>query len=111
MATLWIREFSEVPMVGGKTPGSSFRDTSPAPMCQEPGTDQTPLTFSTSARSAAFGANTKYIIIVSSVDFHYKIDTNAAAPVATTNHLKLPANTPWAIGVREGDKIAAIQAV
>ena len=97
MATLWIREYSEIPTIYGDR----------APMAKEPGTDQTPLTFSTTAASAAFAATTRYIAITASAAFHYVV---AAAPTATTNALKVPADTLLFIAVVPGDKIAAIAA-
>ncbi len=105
MATLWIREYSRVAhpryWSGDQVPGSL------APMAVEPGTDQTPVTFSTTTPSAAFGASTQYIAIVASAAFHYVV---GSAPVATTGALKIPADTPIYIGVKPGDKIAAIAA-
>jgi hypothetical protein len=97
MATLWIREYNLVGKAGaGKISA-----------VQEPGTDQTPVTFSTSAQSAAFGTETQYIAIIGSAAFHYLV---AANPTATTNHLKVPADTLFYIGVTAGQKIAAIAA-
>tara|TARA_R110000868_G_scaffold123837_2_gene327653 strand:+ start:3747 stop:4061 length:315 start_codon:yes stop_codon:yes gene_type:complete len=103
MATLWIREYASV----GAAPSGLNSGAANLPVVAEPGTDQTALTFSTTAASAAFGAATSYIIVVSSVDCHYVV---ATAPTATTAALKIPANTPWAIGVTAGHKIAAIAA-
>lgn len=98
MATLWIREYSSIGEAG---------DGDIVPVGQEPGKDQTPLTFSTSAASAAFGGGTNYVAIIGSAAFHYKV---AETPVATTSHLKVPADTLLYIGVRPGHKIAAIAA-
>ena len=95
MATLWIREYSAPP---------SVRD---APIAPEPGTDQTPVTFTTSTQSAAFGASTRYIAMIGSAAFHYVVGDN---PTATTGALKVPADTLLYVSVEGGDKIAAIAA-
>lgn len=103
MATLWIREYANIPAVT-QTDGIGEGVVSVA---QEPGTDQTPVTFSSSAQSAAFGTGTAYIGIIASDAFHYVCGTN---PTATTNALKVPADTLIYIGVKPGHKIAAIAA-
>jgi len=103
LSTLWIREYSQV----GSAPSAVNSGAGNMPVFAEPGTDQTPLTFSTTAQSAAFATGTKFIVIVSSADFHYVVGSN---PTATTNALKIPANAPLAIGVTAGHKIAAINA-
>lgn len=105
MATLWIREYTAVPdpfvydRYGRQGVG--------APMAQEAGTDQSPVTFTTSTQSSAFGAGTLYIAIIGSSAFHYVVGSN---PTATTNALKVPADTLIYIGVQSGHKIAAIAA-
>lgn len=95
MATLWIREYGTPPQITG------------APIAPEPGTDKTPVTFTTSTQSAAFSASTKYIAIIGSAAFHYVIGDN---PTATTAALKVPADTLLYMSVEAGDKIAAILA-
>ena len=102
MATLWIREYERL-----GSAGSQYGGPAAVPAPQEPGTDQTPVTFTTSAASAAFGATTKYISIVGSAAFHYVVGSD---PTATTSHLKVPADTMVTIGVAPGQKIAAIAA-
>lgn len=99
MATLWIREYGAgVPRMpsGGD-----------APIALEPGTDQSPLTYSTHAESAAFAAGTEYITIISDAAFHYVVGT---APVATTDHLPVPEWTEKSIGVPAGSKISVVAA-
>lgn len=98
MATLWIREYTE----RGSTRGG--RDIQ---VPQEPGTDQTPVTFTTTTQSAAFAASTAYIAIVADADFHYAVGSN---PTATTNSLKCRAGDTYHIGVTPGHKIAAVAA-
>lgn len=102
MATLWIREFRKV----GKAPKSAS-ESQGIPVAQEPGTDQTPVTYTTSAQSSVFANSTRYIVITSSAAFHYVTGSN---PTATTNHLRVPADQLWCIGVTPGDKLAVIAA-
>ncbi len=103
MSTLWVREYANT--------GASDAGQSPvsraAQVAMEPGTDQTPVTFSTSAQSAAFGATTTLIAVIADAAFHYVV---AANPTATVNALKVPADTLVFIGVAAGHKIAAIEA-
>jgi hypothetical protein len=103
MATLWIREYSNT----GDAGSSRGAGAGKAQIAQEPGTDQTAVTFSTSAQSAAFASGTTYIGIIGSAAFHYVV---AANPTATTNALKVPADTLIFVGVTAGQKIAAIAA-
>lgn len=98
MATLWIREYRDRATAGGG------RDVQ---LVKEPGIDQTPVTFTTSTKSAAFGATTTFIGIIASEDFHYVV---AEDPTATINALRIPANTLVHLGVNAGHKIAAILA-
>jgi len=106
MATFWIREYTRL----GYVPDMALNiaeGLGQAPIVQEPGTDQTPVTFSTSAQSSAFGAGTAYIRCYGSAAFHYAVGAN---PTATTNHMKWPADVPMEIGVSPGHKIAVIAA-
>jgi len=95
MATLWIREYKALARNGSVQAPS------------EPGTDQTPVTFSTTTQSAAFAAGTTYIGIIASDAFHYVV---GADPAATTDALKIPADTLIFVGVQAGQKIAAVAA-
>ena len=98
MAKLWIREYRDVGVAGaGRV----------LPVAMEPGTDQTPVTFTGTTQSAAFGASTRYIGVVADADFHYVVGAN---PSATTNALRIPADTLLWLGVTPGQKIAAITA-
>jgi len=100
MSTLWVRCYSDMP---------ATKDVkgAPIPVAQEPGTDLTAVTFTTSAQSAAFPAGTQYIGIIADGAFHYVVGSN---PTATTAALKVPADTLLFLGVEPGDKIAAIDA-
>lgn len=98
MATLKIREYSSI---GDVYPGGT------APIAREPGVDQTPVTFTTTTQSAAFGAGTKYIAIQADAEFCYVVGKN---PTATTGALSVAADTTLYIGVSPGDKIAVVTA-
>ena len=104
MSTLWVREYSQTATGGSPVSAGAGK----MPVAQEPGTDQSPVTFTTSAQSAAFATGTTFIGIIGSGAFHYVVGSN---PTATTNALKVPANTLVFIGVTAGQKIAAIDAV
>ena len=108
MSTLWIREFAVLPHLPGAKPGVSTRDGSGTPIPNEPGLDQSPLTFAASAPSASFASDTRYIIVIADAAFHYVVGD---APVATVSALKVPAETHLSIAVPPGQKIAAINAV
>jgi hypothetical protein len=95
MAKLWVREYNALARSGSTQ------------AAMEPGTDQTPVTFTTSAQSAAFATGTTYIGIIADAAFHYVVGSN---PTATTNALKVPADTLIYVGVTPGQKIAAITA-
>lgn len=97
MATLWVREYK---LIGSAGAGK-------IEVAQEPGTDQTPVTFTTTTQSAAFASDTQYIAIHGSAAFHYVVGSN---PTATTGALKVPADTIVYIGVTGGHKIAAVTA-
>lgn len=104
MATLWIREYA----AAGHTP--RYNSTGPddtLPIALEPGTDQTPVSFTTTTQSTAFATTTGMIAVIGSSAFHYVVGTN---PTATVNALKVPADTLIYIGVVPGQKIAAVLA-
>lgn len=107
MSTLWIREYAgvrEARSVAGTAEGGS----SPVPIPNEPGTDQSPVTFTgTAGQSAAFAEGTTFVRIIGNAAFHYLVASN---PTATTSHLKVPADTHVDIGVRAGLKISAVAA-
>ena len=96
MATLWVREYSELAEDGR---GRSLQ------IGQEPGVASQVVSFITSQSSTAFNGATRYIAIYGSAAFHYRI---SATPVAVTTDMKVPADTMLYIGVRPADKIAAI---
>jgi hypothetical protein len=95
MAQLWIREYRALARNG----------SAQAPL--EPGTDQSVVTFSASAQSAAFAAGTSFVALIADAAFHYVVGAN---PTATTGALKVPANTLMFIGATPGHKVAAIAA-
>lgn len=107
MSSLWIREYTgvrEARSVAGTAEGGS----GPVPIPNEPGTDQSVVTFTgTHGQSAAFAEGTTFIAIIGNAAFHYLVSAN---PTATTSHLKVPADTLVHIGVRAGLKISAVAA-
>lgn len=103
MATLWVRQYASA----GSLPISGTGVSSPMPVPMEPGTDLTPVTFTTSTQSAAFASGTTYVGFSSDAAFHYVVGEN---PTATTGAARVPANTTVHVGVRAGHKIAAITA-
>lgn len=107
MATLWIREYTELASAGVRHADGAARFGEGAPIPKEPGTDQTPVTFSTSTQSAAFGAATKFVTIYGSAAFHFVVGVD---PTATTSALKMPSDIPITIGVTAGQKLAVIAA-
>lgn len=67
---------------------------------------QTPVDFSGgAAQSAAFNANTSFIMIQCDSQCSYLVGTN---PTATTNNMPLAAFLPLYIAVTPGQKISAI---
>lgn len=103
MATLWIREFRYI----GKAPISSGQSAG-MPVAQEPGeVNPTPVSFTTATQSAAFSDRTQYVTIIGSAAFHYLVGAN---PTATTDHLRIPANTLWSFGVQAGHKLSVVAA-
>lgn len=73
------------------------------PICQLPAASQA-VTFTTSAQSAAFAADTKFIRVVADAAAHIAVGDN---PTATATSMFLPANSVEFFGVKGGDKIAA----
>ena len=101
MSTLYLREYSAVGVAANG-------ETVPIPLDGGGTRDQT-VTFSTTARSAAFNKSTKYIGFICKTAFHYKIATGN--PDATTSNMYHPANVPIFVGLQEADmKIAAVDA-
>lgn len=98
MAKLYIKEYKELRGVEGGL----------AQIGQEPGTAQTPLTFSTAVASAAFGDGTKVIRIVSDANCHLVFGD---APTSTVNEMLVIANTAEYFGVIQGQKVSAIAAI
>lgn len=77
-----------------------------AALAEEPGTDQTPITVTTSQQSAAFAADTKLVrIVVKGGDAHMLFGSN---PTATTNNQPVIANAEEWRAVKPGDKVAFI---
>lgn len=96
MSTLYIKEHDRVPQMAG----------APQVWAEPALVDQTPVTVSgTSAQSAAFNAQTKFITITCDGVFSYLVGSN---PTATTSHFRVAADVHLVIAVTPGHKIAAI---
>lgn len=64
------------------------------------------VSFSTSTQSTAVSAQTDVVRLVATTDCHVQIGTN---PTATTSSAFLPAGVVEYVGIKGGDKVAAIQ--
>lgn len=96
MASLLIREYAFILKTDKANVGQ---------MAKEPGLrDQTPVTYTSSTQSAAFGADTKYIAFRSDSLVHYEVGSN---PTATASSMAVSAGETRWIAVDIGDKIAA----
>lgn len=78
MATLWIKEHSKKPQIGGN----------PDIWSEPADVEQAVAISGTSAQSAAFRAQTKFITITSDSVFCYLVASN---PTATTSSFRVPA--------------------
>ena len=93
MAKLYISEYEGVRQDSGGL----------AQVAQEPGIEQTPVTFTPAALSAAFAARTKVVRIVSDADCFLLFGDS---PTATANSKFLPANLVEYFGVNAGQKVS-----
>ena len=82
MGIAYIKEFESMPYMQNAGGGANTQ------IWPEPGLDQTPVTYTTPAESAAFSVKTKYIAITSDSVFSYVVGTT---PVATTSNFRVPA--------------------
>lgn len=98
MSKLYIKEYDGIRQVEGGL----------AQIGEEPGTAQTPLTFTTANASVAFADDTKMVRIISDGNCHIAF---GKSPVATVNDMLVIANTVEYFGVKQGDKVSAINAV
>jgi len=97
MATAYLREYAAMGLAGA------------LPSPQEPGiTTQTAIsTSATSAQSAAFDANTRFVAISSPASQAVGV-AFGSNPTADANSLRLPANGLYFFGVKPGEKVALI---
>lgn len=77
MATLWITEYSEIPLIVNGLP---------APLALEPPVAEQTVTYTTSTASNAFNSKTKYVRLYASADCHILFGT---APTATAAKQKI----------------------
>jgi hypothetical protein len=97
MSKLYVKEYDGVRQVEGGL----------AQIGEEPGTAQTPVTFTTANASAEFAGGTKMVRIISDGNCHIAF---GKSPVATVNDMLVIANTVEYFGVKQGDKVSAINA-
>ena len=101
--TVLLALFLSVPAFGATCKISEYRtltqDASGAmiPVALEPALTTQTVTYTTSAQSAAFNANTRFIRVVCDAKAHFRIST--AGTNATANSPYLPADTPEYFGV------------
>lgn len=96
MSTLYIAEYARLPeMTGGKP------QIAPEPAI----VNQTVTVSGTSAQSAAFNSQTRYIAVTCDGIFSYLVGSN---PTSTTGKFRIPADAILFMAVQPGDKIAAI---
>ena len=94
MSKLWITELHDLAGV--------------AQAAQYPAlVNQAPLTLGASQRSAAFGANTKYLQLYCGALCHYVVAAGGSHS-ATVNDTPIPAGSIFYIGVKPGDSLAVI---
>jgi len=99
MADLYISEhYSAVSIIG---------TTDPAVLPQ-PALAIQKIAVGASTPSAAFGPNTKAVMLVADGPCHYVFGDNlgSAPPAASTSSMLLPANVPVIFGVSPGQKLA-----
>jgi len=112
MSNMYISEYSEIAHAANDITKNYGQALQPAgialqiPM-EPPVTTPQKVTFTTSAQSAAFDDNVKFICIHLDADGHVAI---GADPTATTSYRKLLAGVDYYVGVTAGHKIAAIDA-
>lgn len=100
MAKLYIREYSQVEVVGAEPVNVV------AQIAQEPGTDQTPVVIGGgSLQSVAFAASTRLVRIHTDAICSVLFGPN---PTATVNSARLAADQTEYFGVNPGDKVAVI---
>lgn len=93
----YIKEFETLPQIPGGV----------AQIWAEPGHEQTPLDVSGAHQeSAAFGVNTKFIVITSDIDCSYLVSDVGTA--ATNSNLPLWSKNYLAVAVEPGQFISAV---
>ena len=98
MAILYITEYKRSRQVEGGL----------FPVGQEPGVEQTPVTFTTATSSAAFSSGTKLIRVISTLKCHLLFGDG---PIATANAKLVIANTVEYFGVNEGQKLSVYDGI
>lgn len=92
MANLWITEFDALPQ---------------APLCKIPTVASQVVAFAASTQSVAINAGANFVRVVADANCHIEAGAN---PTATTDSLRLTADSVEYFAVTPGHKIAAITA-
>ena len=99
MATLYIREFETIPLIGSQ----------PAQIWAEPGTADQTISLSGSSASVTLNAKTKYVMMSNDAIYSYTVTGPSGSPTATTSMMRVPADNIISFAVPTGGaKIAAI---
>ncbi len=93
MSLLYVSEYKGVRQVEGGL----------SQVGEEPATEQTPVTFTTAAQSAAFGAGVKVVRVIADANAWLLFGED---PTATANSKFLPANSVEYFGVIAGQKVS-----
>lgn len=99
MATLYIREFETIPLIGN----------SGAQIWAEPGTADQTIALSGSSQSVTLNAKTKYVMMSNDAIYSYQVAGPGGTATATTSMMRIPADNIISFSVPVGGaKIAAI---
>jgi hypothetical protein len=103
MATLYVSEYSQLPISDNRVPGKWAMTPSIA--------DQTVAIGASSVASSAFNVKTIFVRLAvdSATPCSVAFSASGATPVATTSNARLAANSVEYFGVQGGGKIAVIQ--
>lgn len=99
MATLYIREFETIPLIGSQ----------PAQIWAEPGTADQTVTLSGSSQTKTLSATTRYVMMSADGIYSYTVTGPSGTPTATTSMMRVPADNIISFAVPTGGaKIAVI---
>lgn len=99
MATLYIREFETIPLIGSQA----------AQIWAEPGTANQTIALTGSSQSVTLNAKTRYVMMSNDAIYSYTVTDSGGTPTATTSMMRVPADNIISFAVPVGGaKIAAI---